>query len=84
MIDDLERSNLNRLGVCEPHIQGTTTLAQIEESCAHHAAGLGLGLTFHRSNHDRRYLRIATLRLHRSDECARPAGEKILTGVDSK
>jgi len=59
-------------------------LAQIEESCAHHAAGLGFGLTFRQSNHDRRYLRIATLRLHRSDACARQAGEKILTGADSK
>ncbi len=48
----------------------------------HHAAGLGLGLTFRQSNHDRRYLRIGTSRLDRSDARARPAGEKILIGAD--
>jgi 3-dehydroquinate dehydratase II len=46
--------NLSLTGVREPHIhvRGTTTLAQIEESCAHHAAGLGLSLTFRPSNHE--------------------------------
>jgi 3-dehydroquinate dehydratase len=77
----LNGPNLNRSGVRQPHIYGTTTLAQIEESCVHHAAGLGLDLTLRQSNHDRRYLRIGTLRLHRSD--ARPDGEKILTGADA-
>jgi 3-dehydroquinate dehydratase len=75
----LNGPNLNRLGVGEPRIYGTTALAQIEESCVHHAAGLDL--TLRQSNHDRRYLRIGTLRLHRSD--ARPDGEKILTGADA-
>ena len=49
----------------------------------HHAAGLGLGLTFRQSNHDRRYLRIGTSRLDRSDARARPAGEKMLIGADA-
>jgi 3-dehydroquinate dehydratase-2 len=46
--------NLSLTGVREPHIHvhGTTTLAQIEESCDHHAAGLGLSLAFRPSNHE--------------------------------
>ena len=44
--------NLNLLGVREPHIYGTTTLAQIKADCEQHAATLGLELAFHQSNHE--------------------------------
>jgi 3-dehydroquinate dehydratase II len=44
--------NLNLLGVREPHIYGTTTLAEIKADCEQHAAKLGLELAFHQSNHE--------------------------------
>jgi 3-dehydroquinate dehydratase-2 len=48
----LNGPNLNLLGVREPHIYGTTTLAQIQQDCVRHAADLGLTLTFRQSNHE--------------------------------
>ena len=48
----LNGPNLNLLGVREPHIYGTTTLAEIKENCEKVAAQLGLALAFHQSNHE--------------------------------
>lgn len=44
--------NLNLLGTREPHIYGTTTLADVEESSKSHAASLGAVLETFQSNHE--------------------------------
>ena len=48
----LNGPNLNLLGVREPHIYGTTTLAQVNASCEEAAVKLGLKVACHQSNHE--------------------------------
>jgi 3-dehydroquinate dehydratase-2 len=48
----LNRPNLNLLGVREPHIYGSTTLAAIQASCEEFARFAGAQLAFHQSNHE--------------------------------
>ena len=48
----LNGPNLNLLGVREPQIYGTTTLAAIEAGCREFAAAIGASLSFHQSNRE--------------------------------
>ena len=48
----LNGPNLNLLGHREPEVYGYTTLAEIEKMCASRAAGYGLSIVFHQSNHE--------------------------------
>lgn len=48
----LNGPNLNRLGVREPEVYGTATLADIERACADRARDLGFGLVFRQTNHE--------------------------------
>jgi 3-dehydroquinate dehydratase-2 len=43
----LNGPNLNLLGVREPHIYGTTKLAEIKQACEREAAALVLTISFH-------------------------------------
>jgi len=44
--------NHNMLGVREPHLYGTQTLADVEAFCTETAAGLGVEIVFRQSNHE--------------------------------
>lgn len=46
----LNGPNLNLLGTREPHIYGSTTLAEVEDMCRRRAEKRGLGISFHQSN----------------------------------
>ena len=48
----LNGPNLNLLGTREPHIYGTTTLAEVQRQCEGHAAKKGIAISFYQSNHE--------------------------------
>ena len=48
----LNGPNLNLLGVREPHLYGSTSLAQVEQLCRRVAGELGLDCEFRQTNHE--------------------------------
>ena len=48
----LNGPNLNLLGVRQPHIYGSTTLADVEAMVTKHARHVGLAVTFRQTNHE--------------------------------
>lgn len=48
----LNGPNLNLLGKREPHIYGSTTLAQVEAMCQERGKALGLAIQFRQTNHE--------------------------------
>ena len=48
----LNGPNLNLLGIRQPKVYGTTTLADIEELCRKTGAELGVDVTYFQSNHE--------------------------------
>jgi 3-dehydroquinate dehydratase-2 len=48
----LNGPNLGRLGLRQPEVYGTTTLAQLERAATEHAAALGHSLVAFQSNHE--------------------------------
>jgi 3-dehydroquinate dehydratase-2 len=48
----LNGPNLNLLGVREPHLYGSTTLAQVEQLCRRAAGEVGLACEFRQTNHE--------------------------------
>ncbi|KAI1333912.1 catabolic 3-dehydroquinase [Xylariaceae sp. FL0016] len=68
--------NLNLLGTREPHIYGSTTLADVEASATSHAASLSATLATFQSNHEGAIVdRIQAARAERVDAIViNPAG----------
>jgi len=52
----LNGPNLNLLGTREPHIYGSTTLKEVEETCRARAQKRGYGISFHQSNSEEKLL----------------------------
>jgi 3-dehydroquinate dehydratase-2 len=48
----LNGPNLNLLGIREPHLYGSTTLAQVQQLCERVAGELALGCEFRQTNHE--------------------------------
>jgi 3-dehydroquinate dehydratase-2 len=48
----LNGPNLGRLGLRQPEVYGTTTLAEVERAATEHAAALGHSLVAFQSNHE--------------------------------